>query len=162
MVRKACCPRPSLFPLPPVCVPSVIFLGIFLVEEPHVRSTMQDVQQVYQTHCADVVRLRKECWARSLQGIHGEECIREELKEKRCLATHLCPTNAKRFYQNNNGQCSLWAEAFAFGPNDVQRAVSKDRIKMKKCRKIVMDLSKCMSKYTQYNSPPSFVPTYQQ
>lgn len=123
---------------------------------------MQDVQQVYQTHCADVVRLRKECWERSLQGIHGEECIREELKEKRCLATHLCPTNAKRFYQNNNGQCSLWAEAFAFGPNDVQRAVSKDRTKMKKCRKIVMDLSKCMSKYTQYNSPPSFVPTYQQ
>ena len=123
-----------------------------------------DINQVYQELCADVVRLRKECWERSLQGIHGEECIREELKEKRCLATHLCPSKAKKFYHRKNGECSKWAEAFAFGSNPVQREVQKDPAKKKYCRKVVMNLSKCMAKYTlnppSNVSPPSFVPTF--
>jgi hypothetical protein len=110
----------------------------------------ETISDVYQIHCVDVIRRRKECWDRSLEGKQGEECIREELKEKRCLSSYLCPSQSKNFYVSKQGECSKWAEAFAFGPNDTQRTVLNDRKKMKHCRKVVHKLSKCMSKYSSY------------
>jgi len=116
----------------------------------------ETIKEVFTTKCIDYIRLRRECWERSLEGKQGEECIREELREKKCLAINFCPSQATRFYDRRNGECSQWAEAFAFGPNEAQVEVSNSLGKKKKCRKVVMDLSKCLSKYREFN--PAFIP----
>ena len=70
--------------------------------------------------CREEIRDRKECYDSHGKGINTEECYKEELNEKRCLAFHLCPLEAKRFYGSpgkgveGKGECSLWAEYFAF------------------------------------------------
>ena len=122
--------------------------------------------------CGAFRRARVECWQRSLHGKGGEECLQEELLEKRCLARQFCPSQAEKFYgaradsdegslvssesssspsmrsKLRNGDCSLWAESFAFGPNDVQQSISADRKKIAKCRKITQRLSNCLSKFS--------------
>lgn len=117
---------------------------------------LDSIKNVFLINCADHVRVRKECWERSLEGKGGEDCIREELQEKRCLATNFCPKTAHRFYELDNGECSKWAEAFAFGPNEAQREVNESQRKKNNCRQVVMTLSKCMSKFREYN--PNFEP----
>jgi hypothetical protein len=135
------------------------------------------VRRVYEDACGARRRARVECWQRSLHGKGGEECLREELLEKRCLARHFCPNQADEFYgasrnlvssvpssgsgssntpaktsKLRSGDCSLWAEAFAFGPNAVQRSVSADKKKIAKCRKITQRLSKCLAKFSLQSS----------
>ena len=112
----------------------------------------ETIKEVFTTKCIDYIRLRRECWERSLEGKQGEECIREELREKKCLAINFCPSQATRFYDRRNGECSQWAEAFAFGPNAVQRSVSADKKKIAKCRKITQRLSKCLAKFSLQSS----------
>ena len=111
------------------------------------------VERVYASTCADFVRARKECWQRSLLGKDGEECLREELLEKRCLAHNFCPRQAKRYYgapgAARKGRCASWAEAFAFGPNDDQAAVNGDPRLRKKCRKAAFSLATCLSEFTE-------------
>ncbi|KAL3930955.1 MAG: hypothetical protein SGBAC_011537 [Bacillariaceae sp.] len=64
-------------------------------------------------------------------GKMGEDCLNEELSEKRCLSLHHCPKQAKQYYgdssmslSQDDGQapshmsqkaiCASWAEAFAY------------------------------------------------
>jgi hypothetical protein len=112
-----------------------------------------EIEHVFHTTCADLIRTRRECWERSLEGRGGEECIREELLEKRCLATNFCPSQAKRFYDSS---CQSFIEAFAFGTNQAAREVGRSAKQKKRCRKITMTLSKCLAKYRHFN--PTFVP----
>jgi hypothetical protein len=80
---------------------------------------------------------RRQCHA--LYGKQGEDCLREELVEKRCLSHHHCPIEASRYYGpppqyppvsvaaieesapgggvvafDKKALCASWAESFAF------------------------------------------------
>ena len=115
--------------------------------------------------CREEIRVRRECYDSHGKGINTEECYEEELNEKRCLAFHLCPLEAKRFYgtpgrgAEGKGECSLWAEYFAFGTSEdklsatihseARDQISNNEEKSKKCRKQLMDLSFCLSHYSE-------------
>lgn len=105
--------------------------------------------------CKEEKEARIRCW--NLQGgIDTEFCFQEELNEKRCLSFLSCPAEAKLFYgtpgkddEVNKGRCSLWAEAFAF--EDEKHLSTRAEVNtfpkaQRECRKIAMDLVKCMSK----------------
>lgn len=134
-------------------------------------------QRVRREVCGAFRRARIECWQRSLHGKVGEECLKEELLEKRCLARQFCPSQARKFYGNRgerdegtdpeatstsrppdresqlrDGDCSLWAESFAFGPNLVQKEVAANRQKAKQCSKISHNLSKCLANFSLQKS----------
>ena len=113
--------------------------------------------------CRDEIKARKECYERQGEGVNTEKCFEEELNEKRCLSFSCCPLEAKKFYgvpkgYDKKGECSLWAEHFAFvGSSDAMSAMvhsqARETIDMNKeksirCRKLLMDLSVCMSQYS--------------
>ena len=104
--------------------------------------------------CKDLVFKRQDCWNNSTEGKHTEECFVEELAEKRCLTSHLCPDLYRKFYEYTD--CHLWAEAFAHKNEeqyiDARAKISRDRVMSSMCRGIVQDLSKAMSKYSKYRS----------
>ena len=115
--------------------------------------------------CREEIKARRKCYDRWGKGINTEECYEEELNEKRCLSFHLCPIEAKRFYRipgkgsEGKGECSLWAECFAFKAGDDTKSatahmqtrdqISIDEEKTKRCRKQLMDLSICLSHYSE-------------
>ena len=115
--------------------------------------------------CREEIRVRRECYDNHGKGMNTEECYKEELNEKRCLAFHLCPLEAKRFYGTpgkgveGKGDCSLWAEYFAFKDSEDERnavihtqtreRISNNEGESKKCRKQLMDLSFCLSHYSE-------------
>ena len=93
-------------------------------------------------------------------GIQGEECVREELLEKRCLAEWLCRQEARRFYYDpmRRGRggasaseaaasCSTLVEKFAFEENEALLPDDVGGDDWKQCRIIVHELAKCLSKY---------------
>lgn len=97
-------------------------------------------------------------------GIQNEECIREELIEKRCYAELLCRREANKFYNeplprhrrrnqmmigsaSSKGSCSALVELFAFPENELILPDLIDKEDRKHCRKIVHELSKCLSKH---------------
>ncbi|QDZ19331.1 hypothetical protein A3770_02p18490 [Chloropicon primus] len=110
-----------------------------------------EIVDVFQNYCIDFVRARRECWRNAKEGKGTGECIKEELAEKRCLATHFCPSQARRFYELREGECAKWAQRFAFGPSQESDSVCSNWAKQKVCRAVVMELSKCLSKYRKYN-----------
>ena len=68
--------------------------------------------------CAYFSECRRKCHA--VYGKLGEDCLAEELQEKRCLSIRHCPTEALKYYGATmeglpKALCSSWAEAFAFG-----------------------------------------------
>ena len=104
--------------------------------------------------CKDLVLKRQDCWNRSPEGKHTEECFVEELSEKRCLTSQLCPNLYRKFYEYT--ECHLWAEAFAHRNEEqyieARARISSDRVMSNMCRGIVQDLGKAMSKYSKYRS----------
>ena len=80
--------------------------------------------------CKAFSEQRFKCHA--VYGKMGEDCLNEELSEKRCLSLHHCPKQAKEYYgdaamslESDDGQgsplymsqkaiCASWAEAFAY------------------------------------------------
>jgi hypothetical protein len=90
--------------------------------------------------CRPYTARRSQC--HSIYGKLGEECLDEELTEKRCLSLHHCPQQAKEYYgpvpmvgkvvssssslssdlqqqhppsyMYEKALCSSWAEAFAY------------------------------------------------
>jgi len=117
--------------------------------------------------CRQEIQERVDCYKHQKDGKNTEECFREELTEKRCLSFYCCPRQAKKFYGSPAGSeekalCSLWAEAFAFTVNDGKNSaddifwhsegrefVNQDVEDRKKCRTVLMDLTKCMSAYSK-------------
>jgi hypothetical protein len=78
----------------------------------------------------------------SLYGKLGEDCLHEELTEKRCLSLKHCPKQAREYYGNaaiilesksgdhghdapatflsNKAICASWAEAFAYAEKGLE------------------------------------------
>lgn len=92
-------------------------------------------------------------------GIQGEDCVREELAEKRCYAKLMCRQEARRFYYDPlrrgggggeaaSASCSALVERFAFPENEARLpdgvGGAEDR---RHCRTIVHELAQCLSKY---------------
>lgn len=110
--------------------------------------------------CGNEIEARRKCYANSGERLGGEQCLQEELLEKRCLSAALCPADAARFYGSDphrKAQCALWAEAFAFGAEsarvgwleqeqhrDAHAEVSADARKAKRCRAAARELTQCM------------------
>ena len=114
--------------------------------------------------CLEEINARNECYERQREGINTEACFEEELNEKRCLSFYVCPNEARKFYGVSNGfekkgECSLWAEYFAFKDSKdkmsgmvhthARELIDRDKGKMQTCRKILMDLSVCLSQYSE-------------
>lgn len=113
--------------------------------------------------CKELTERRKQC--HDVYGKLGEDCLVEELEEKRCLSFQHCLPQAKAYYGTANGRkglCASWAEAFCFADsrinmmneNDVEHhekartLVNGNRDVKTECRSIAMDLAKCMKSYT--------------
>lgn len=81
--------------------------------------------------CQPFTARRKQC--HSIYGNKGEDCLNEELTEKRCLSLQYCPKQAKEYYGDDGvmtsttttssaipsylyhkGICASWAEHFAY------------------------------------------------
>mmetsp|Transcript_15850 Transcript_15850/g.26987 ORF Transcript_15850/g.26987 Transcript_15850/m.26987 type:complete len:120 (-) Transcript_15850:170-529(-) len=101
--------------------------------------------------CAQPTLQRQECHMN--HGIQNEECIREELTEKRCLAELHCQREAINFYHRSSSSsrtrwsCSALMEKFAFPENEMvlpERVAKEDR---EHCRKVVYDLARCLSRH---------------
>ena len=92
-------------------------------------------------------------------GIQGEECVREELLEKRCFAEWLCRQEVRRFYYDpmRRGRgtgaseaaasCSTLVEKFAFEENEGLLPDDVGGDDRKHCRRVAHELAKCLSKY---------------
>ena len=86
--------------------------------------------------CQEAVNTRKFCYSTSQRELGGEDCLIEELTEKRCLSFMLCPKEAKDYYGSKDGDkavCALYKEAFAFAREDARvdegtKARSKQRV----------------------------------
>ena len=116
--------------------------------------------------CSNFINARDLCWKKSKDGRNGEDCLVEELREKRCLSSILCPTEAKLFYgdsqyEDEKAPCSLWAEAFAFSfekvGKDIQQlhllgreSIASNHEAVVRCGNVSHRLSRCMS--TQHQS----------
>jgi hypothetical protein len=98
----------------------------------------------------------------SNHGIEGEDCVRQELLEKKCHAELLCRPEAKRFYRDpavkvrpwttrgsseHRPSCSTLLEVFAFPENEMQISSPMGKAERAECRRIVHDLAKCMSRH---------------
>jgi hypothetical protein len=89
-------------------------------------------------------------------GIQNEECIREELSEKRCFAELLCQREAINFYHRNDNRgsgrkqkwsCSALVEKFAFPENELVLPDIISNEEREYCRQSVYDLARCLSKH---------------
>jgi len=105
-------------------------------------------------------------------GKQGEDCVREELAQKRCFAQLLCPREARSFYderviplsnnrwylstakKSSNGQertsskasCSTIVEVFAKPENEMYIPEGITREDREHCRHITHTLSRCLAK----------------
>lgn len=110
----------------------------------------------------------------SVYGKMGEDCLNEELSEKRCLSLYHCSKQAKEYYgdapmslQVDDGQaptymykkaiCASWAEAFAYGDKQLEyghkvtehhqkarEVVNGNKALKRECRDIAFNLAKCL------------------
>jgi hypothetical protein len=116
---------------------------------------------------------REEC--HSIHGKQGEDCVREELSEKRCLAELFCPQEATKFYRESirrggsvggytsSGSCSALVERFAYPENELIIPDDISKSERERCREIVHNLAKCMQRHntSRYLTQPQFVNTNQ-
>lgn len=120
--------------------------------------------------CRDAVKNRQMCYEGSGLPKGGEECLIEELEEKRCLSFHLCPREAAAYYGgpegdtvDTKGLCSLWAESFAFTRENARvhsatkeahrrgsDVVMADKRKQQACRERALNLSKALAKFSPF------------
>jgi hypothetical protein len=122
--------------------------------------------------CRPFSERRFKCHA--LYGKLGEDCLDEELTEKRCLSLAHCPRQAREYYGNaamdlksddghaptflsNKALCASWAEAFAYAEKELEygekaaehhqharEVVAKDRALKRECRNLAFDLAHCL------------------
>jgi len=97
---------------------------------------------------------RRRC--HELYGKQGEDCLVEELTEKRCLSHQHCPAEASQYYcrpGRAKALCASWAENFAFASTlehqhhaDATSRVNASRNLRSECRETVLNLAKCMQR----------------
>ena len=122
--------------------------------------------------CRAFSEKRFKCHA--IYGKMGEDCLNEELSEKRCLSLHHCPKQAKEYYgdsamslRKDDGQaplylsqkaiCASWAEAFAYADKELEygstvtehhqkarEIVNNDKALKRECRDIAFNLAQCL------------------
>jgi hypothetical protein len=87
--------------------------------------------------CRPFGEKRFKCHA--IYGKRGEDCLNEELTEKRCLSLYHCPRQAKEYYgditmnvtsldedgqsptyMSNKSLCASWAESFAYADKGLE------------------------------------------
>ncbi|OEU14003.1 hypothetical protein FRACYDRAFT_242356 [Fragilariopsis cylindrus CCMP1102] len=81
-------------------------------------------------------------------GNRGEECLHEELTEKRCISMQRCPRQAIEYYELEYG------EHVAIHHKEAHEIVSNDTKLRKECRQIAMDLALCLLINYYYKSEP--------
>lgn len=110
------------------------------------------------SNCKPLTTRREKCHA--LYGKLGEDCLIEELEEKRCVSFRHCAREAQAYYGSLHGKkalCASWAESFAFeNPlleeetqdhhNKASQIVNSDKNVKRECRAITLELVKCMRK----------------
>ena len=89
-------------------------------------------------------------------GKQGEECVREELAQKKCFAQMLCRREAARFYDeravplsNSSWQkvsCSTVVEVFAKPENELEIPEGITKEDRKYCKSITHALATCLAK----------------
>lgn len=112
-------------------------------------------------NCQRLTLKREQC--HRLYGKLGEDCLVEELEEKRCVAFQHCPRQARAFYGTLSGEkavCASWAEAFCFGKDNfdisyandqaghhlkAQAYVNANNKARTQCRVIAHDLANCIA-----------------
>ena len=107
--------------------------------------------------CAELTQARKAC--QGLYGKQGEECVVQEVLEKRCVATQVCPVQARAYYgadAAHKGPCASVLESSAFSDpsrasGDViahhlqaREAAAADPKLRLRCRAIAHALTRCM------------------
>jgi len=124
-------------------------------------------RKAVEERCRIAAHRREFCLEQSEAGVGASDdnCLIEQLEEKRCVSTILCPVESCAFYgsdQNTKEICALWAESFAYTevtsdkvPLELQtdhmqarNYVNEDARRRAQCRIIVQNLSKCMHKHT--------------
>ena len=110
----------------------------------------------------------------SVYGKLGEDCLHEELTEKRCLSLYHCPRQAAEYYgkaamdltvddgqsptfMSNKALCSSWAESFAYMDKSLEygekvsehhrrarELVASDKGLKRECRDIAFALAQCL------------------
>ena len=107
--------------------------------------------------CVELTQAREAC--HGLYGKQGEDCLVQELLEKRCVATQVCPGQARAYYGADaagKGPCASMLESFAFSDpsrasGDViahhlrakEAAVENPKLRLR-CRAIAHALTRCM------------------
>ena len=108
-------------------------------------------QKAY-SECSKYIEIREKCWNKFEDGDKNENCFDEELAEKKCLASNLCPDLYKRFYEYS--ECHLWAAAFRKRNDnryiEARERIDNDRAMSNMCRDLSHELSKELSHYSQY------------
>lgn len=110
--------------------------------------------------CEHLSLRRQQCY--NLYGKQGEDCLHEELAEKRCLSHLHCPREAAEYYGHPNAPskalCASWAEAFAFSGSierihhlEAAEIVNASKDRRIQCRNIAMELAKCMQRNYKRN-----------
>ncbi|CAB9502274.1 expressed unknown protein [Seminavis robusta] len=118
--------------------------------------------------CAYYSEQRRRC--HDVYGKFGEDCLAEELQEKRCLSLRHCRADANKYYGSRveglpKALCSSWAESFAFVNNsngdlremslgkefvehhaNARRYVNERPSVKKECQTIARDLARCLQK----------------
>jgi hypothetical protein len=122
--------------------------------------------------CSSFSARRQQC--HNVYGNRGEECLNEELTEKRCLSLKHCLQEAKEYYgdaamtfggwqpleetyHHHKALCASWAESFAYADkellygsetarhhHDARNVVMKDPKLKQECRQIAMNLAQCL------------------
>jgi hypothetical protein len=123
-------------------------------------------QQPPRRPCSLVSSKREKC--HSLHGKRGEDCVREELSEKRCLAELFCHREATKFYREpirrGLGSCSALVERFAYPENELLLPEDISKGERERCREVVHTLANCMQRHntSRFLTQPQFVNTTDQ
>ena len=122
---------------------------VFLSEEDAHENRLKEKAKA-EAKCKTLVMARGKCWENSVAKTkETDECYREELAEKQCLAECLCSKEAKAFYSKTD--CHLYSEYFAY-KDDAKYKAGRDKIlgdpaRVKLCQELTMNLAYCMFRY---------------
>jgi len=114
-----------------------------------------DLSRAETQNCAREVADRKKCERIHGGASNGEECVFEELAEKKCLASCLCQEEYVLFYGSHKGKsCASIVEQFKqdLGIAKMGQVETTSRRKPRiprRCREASYALGNCLHKYTK-------------